>query len=95
VQRAQDVAGLDALYADKVVRWLGNTVGRAPGMLDCHPTCFQAEVLYPSAVSTDNLQRIYVKTDTDQSEVVGFLKATFHRDIEVLIAPHKFDDRVS
>jgi hypothetical protein len=93
VRRALGAAGLEALYADQVVRWFGNTAYRLPGLPANQPTCFQAEALYPSAVSTDHLQRIYVKTHADQSEVVGFLKATFHRDVEVLVKPEKFDDR--
>jgi hypothetical protein len=93
VRRGPGVASLEALYADQVVRWPGNNVNRSAGLAARHPTCFQAEALYPSAVSTDHLQRIYVRIHTDQSEVVGFLKATFHRDVEVLIAPEKFGNR--
>lgn len=94
VRRGLGAGGLEMLYADQIVRWFGNTVRRSPALPACYPTCFQAEALYPSTVSTDHLQRIYVKTHTDQSEVVGFLKATFHRDVEVLVAPEKFGNRV-
>ena len=93
VRRGFGAAGLEALYADQVARWRGNAVNRSPGLLACHPTCFQAEALYPSAISTDHMQRIYVRTQDDQSEVIGFLKATFHPDVDVVIAPEKFGNR--
>lgn len=93
VERGLGATGLEALYADQVVRWPGNIVRRSPGLAACNPTCFQAEALYPSAISTEHLRRIYVTRHTDQSEVVGFLKATFHRDVEVLVAPEKFGRR--
>jgi hypothetical protein len=90
VSRGSGAAGLEALYAAQIVRWFGNTVRRSPELPACQPTCIQAEVLYPSAVPTNHLQRIYAKTYADQSEIVGFLKATFHRDVEVLVAQEKF-----
>jgi hypothetical protein len=93
VRRASGEPGFNALFDDRVTRWVGNVAARPPGLPDRYPTCFQAEVLYPSAVSTDHLQRIYVRSQSEQSEVIGFLKATFHRDIEVLVAPEKFGDR--
>jgi hypothetical protein len=93
VRRLEGVDGLTALYADRVERWTSNIVPRHPALLDCFPTCPQAEVLYPQAVSTEYLQRIYVNTLQDQSEVIGFVKATFHRDIEVLVEPDKFGNR--
>jgi hypothetical protein len=87
VKRGVGATGLKALYADQVVLWRDSIVRRFAGLSACHPTCPQAEALYPSAISTDHLRRIYVTTHTDQSEVIGFLKATFHRDVEVLVAP--------
>jgi hypothetical protein len=93
VRRGLGAVGLEALYANQVARWYGSIVSRSPGWPACHPTCFQAEALYPSAVSTDHMQRIYVKTQADQSEVIGFLKATFHPDVDVVIAPEKFGNR--
>jgi hypothetical protein len=95
VHRAEGAAGLEALFANTVVRWPGNVVRRTSTMPSYYPTCFQAEALYPSAISTEHLQRIYVRTASDQSEVIGFLKASFHPDVEVLIAPHKFGNRAS
>lgn len=93
VSRAVERIGMDALFAPQITQWTGKTVMRTPGLADCWPTCSQAEALYPRAVSTEHLRKIYVKDGTDQSEVVGFLRATLHRNVEVLIAPAKFEDR--
>ncbi|MES2498779.1 MAG: DarT ssDNA thymidine ADP-ribosyltransferase family protein [Pseudomonadota bacterium] len=93
VQRGMGEQGFDRLFADRTVRWQGNIAGRQPAWPSHYPTCFQAEALYPQSVSTEFLQRIYVQTSADQSEVIGFLKATFHRDIAVLVEPQKFEPR--
>lgn len=91
--RGAGEAGLQRLYADRVVRWTGNSVFRSAQTRPAYPTCPQAEALYPGSLSTDHLQRIYVRTVTEQSETIGFLKATFHRDVDVIIAPEKFGGR--
>lgn len=93
VRRGKGVAGIEPLYAPRVTRWHGNVVTRPVGLSNGLPTCFQAEVLYPSAISTEHLNKIYVKNAGDQSEIVGFLKATFHRDVDVVIAQNKFESR--
>ena len=94
VQRAEGPRGLAALYADRIIQWTSKIVHRKIGTPANHTTCFQAEVLYPTAVSTKSLQRIYVQTQEHQNEIVGFLKATFHHNVEVLVEPKKFLDRV-
>lgn len=93
VRRALGEPGLRRLYADQVVRWNGNTATRSAQTRLAYPTCAQAEALYPGSLSTEHLQRIYVRSVAEQSETVGFLKATFHRDIDVIVAPEKFGRR--
>jgi len=93
VIRGEGANGFEALYANQVMRWYGNSVTRSDALRDAYPTCFQAEVLYPQSVSTEHLIRIYVQNQSDQSEVVGFLKATFHRDVDVIVDPSKFGPR--
>jgi hypothetical protein len=93
VARGMGEAGLNRLFEDRVVRWWSNSVSRGPATRPCYPTCFQAEALYPASLSTEHLQRIYVRTATDQSETIGFLKATFHREVDVVVAPEKFEHR--
>jgi len=94
VVRGTGEAGLARLFGDKIHRWHGVPAAiRVPATRSCYPTCFQAEALYPGSLSTEHLQRIYVRSATDQSEIIGFLKATFHREIDVLVAPEKFGHR--
>ncbi len=93
VLRAKNAPGLEALYAPQIERWTGNAVRRGSTIRPSFPTCFQAEALYPAAVSTEFLQRIYVFNESDQSEVVGFTKASFHSDVDVVVAPEKFGAR--
>lgn len=61
-QRAPGPDGLEALFAERVERWHGNVVEREDGMPGNWTTCLQAEVLYPGALSTDHLLRVYVAT---------------------------------
>ncbi|WP_065322677.1 DarT ssDNA thymidine ADP-ribosyltransferase family protein [Tritonibacter mobilis] len=93
VKRGEGEDGFENLYSKQVSQWAGNVVTRSVTLQPCYPTCFQAEALYPAELSTEYLHRIYVKTETDQSEVVGFLKATFHRDVDVIVCPEKFEER--
>ncbi len=93
VLRGSGEAALERLFQNPVVRWQGNSVARLPATRPSYPTCFQAEALYPGSLSTEFLQRIYVRSAMDQSEIIGFLKATFHREIDVVIAPEKFEFR--
>lgn len=94
VRRGVGVPGFEALFAPVVTQYKSVMVRRGDGLHPRWTTCQQAEALYPGAVSTEYLRCIYVQTLQDQSEVIGFIKATVHRDIEVRIAPEKFGERV-
>lgn len=91
--RGQGVAGLERLYDNRVTLWRGNDLTRPAGLPAAQPTCPQAEVLYQSELSTEHLKSIYVADVRAQSEVKGFLRATFHRDVPVEVDPDKFGDR--
>ena len=93
VIQEEGAAGLNSLYADTVVRWATSHVRRPTDERLSYPTCFQAEALYPQALSTEHLRRIYVRTQQDQNEVCGFLKATFHPEVDVLVSAEKFGAR--
>lgn len=93
VRRGTGEEGLLRLFAERVTLYNARTASRLAGMRRSYPTCEQAEALYPRSLSTDYLQRIYVRTGAEQSETVGFLKATFHRDVDVVVAPDKFGRR--
>lgn len=90
LKRGKGAAALEALFADKVEGLCGAIQQRGKKHPSNVPTCEQAEVLYPSAISTDYLRRIYVKTPDDENEVAAQLYATGHKKIEVVADPKKF-----
>jgi hypothetical protein len=95
VQRSAGPEGLVALFADPITRWAGNVVRRRPALDRGWPTCEQAEVLYPEEVSTRFLRRIYTRTEAERAEVIGFLRATWHDEVDVIVAPERFAGRPS
>jgi hypothetical protein len=82
--------GLEAMFADAVVRWAGNSVVRSATTPAPFPTCEQAEVLYPGEVSTDFLQEIYVSCEEDADQVFGQIRALGHPEVQVNIMPKMF-----
>jgi hypothetical protein len=79
-QRGPGSAGLEALFAKRIERWLGKVATRETDMPENFTTCDQAEVLYPGKLALDRLLRVYVATGP-------------HADIasatcEVLMAPN-------
>lgn len=93
VIRGAGALGLEALFAQEVAGRYGVVMSRPNALPTFYPTCYQAEALYPAKISTDFLQRIYVANNAEQSEIIGFLKATFHRDVDVVVSPEKFGAR--
>lgn len=91
VSRAEGTAGLDALFAPTVTRYARNVAQRTRDMPPQNTTCSQAEVLYPGELSTDYLLRIYAFSEEHQDEICGQIAATYHREIEIVVNPSKFD----
>lgn len=90
VQRANGLEGLLALFADSIIGLRGRRFDRRHTTpLSC-PTDIQAEVLYPGQLSTEYLQRIYVRNGEDVDLVRGQISATSHPDVSVIIDPSKF-----
>lgn len=89
-ERERGAAGLDALFAQLIGRkspsWRVYRTGRTAEL----PTCEQAEVLYPAAVSTDFLRRVYVREEEYQDQVVGWLEEFGLARVEVIWSPLKF-----
>lgn len=88
-ERALGVDGLKSLF-DPMVRRKNNWVAYRKNRVKLLTTCQQAEVLYPRAVSTDWLRKIYVTCGEHQDLVVGWLRELDHTGVEVLIQPEKF-----
>lgn len=89
-RRGAGADGLQALFADRIVRksngWSVDRLGRAPEL----PTCEQAEVLYPGSVCIEYLRRVFVN-DGDHYDAVGGWLQEFSRDhVEVTLSTRKF-----
>lgn len=93
VRRGLGTAGYAALYEQRVAHWNGRYVDRQADLPASWPTCEQAELLYPGEIATQFLRRVYTRSSLEQSEVKGFLKATFHDDIEVVVDASRFERR--
>jgi hypothetical protein len=90
VQRAPGPKGLEAMFAQKIVRWVGKTVRRSSDIATAQPTCLQAEVLYPGELSVERLQRIYVR-DAEHLDVIGgVLGALSLPQIDCVVRPSLF-----
>lgn len=82
-------AGLEKLFANRIVRkngWAASRGQRAPEL----PTCEQAEVLYPGAVDTAFLRKIYVEDEEHHDQASGWLREFGHQGVQVEISPLKF-----
>lgn len=88
-ERNGGVEGLEALFAQSICRKHGWTVWRGirPSNL---PTCEQAEVLYPEAVSTEYLRCVYVEGDDHHDLASGWLHEFGFNDVDVVISTQKF-----
>lgn len=90
VSRGQGPDGLEAAFQNPVTLWEGNIARRSPHHPINRTTCPQAEVLYPVGVSTDFLQRIYVRTDSESDELAAQMSAVGHRNVTVVVNPDLF-----
>lgn len=85
--------GLKRLFAQRIVRWNGNSVIRAAKSPANHPTCEFAEVLYPGEVSIEFLRKVYVECGEDQDEVYAQMHMIGVHGIDVVIDPARFGQR--
>lgn len=87
--RGQGRAGIEALYAPRVEHYLQNGYRhhrlRDAGARPQDPTCPQAEVLYPGAISTEHLRRIFVQDDEHAATIIGTCDAVNHHRVEVVV----------
>jgi hypothetical protein len=91
VKRGESVADLEALFAEKVHHWDGRYVSRGRGHQDHLPTCEQAEVLYPEALSIDYLKRVYVADGETQDEVHAMLGMLGMNSVAVTVQSGLFE----
>ncbi|MFD8197840.1 DarT ssDNA thymidine ADP-ribosyltransferase family protein [Streptomyces wuyuanensis] len=83
------IEGAEALFAGRVPAGWGRTTHRA-GQASNVTTCPQAEVLYPQAVSTHYLQRIYVVTEEDAAKAHAIVSASGHDEVDIIVDPAAF-----
>jgi hypothetical protein len=91
-RRAPGADGLEAMFAQRVVRWGSNVAEREAGMPDNWTTCHQAEVLVPREVSTEHLKRIVVATD-EHSDIAYSQCEILLGDIPINVDPSAFEPR--
>ncbi|MFJ7905083.1 DarT ssDNA thymidine ADP-ribosyltransferase family protein [Streptomyces sp. NPDC096198] len=85
----EGLPGAEALFADRVPKGFNKTMprwNRAPHL----PTNPQAEVLYPQAVSTRHLQRIYVLTHEDAAKAEAIVSVSEHDEVDIIVDPVTF-----
>lgn len=90
VQRAEGEKGFNSLFAPVVMRWRGNFIHRSASTPESSPTCNQAEVLYPGALSTKFIERVYVRSDSYADELAGQIAVSDHSALEILVDPSLF-----
>lgn len=90
-RRGKGAEGLEALFAP-VIRRKGASwkAVRTNGRADRLPTCEQAEVLYPVAVTMDYLRKVYVREGDHADFVEMALKQFKRQDVQVIVSEKKF-----
>lgn len=92
VDRALGLPGLQKAFQPVTHRYQSYFARRPDDYPLNLPTCNQAEVLYPGELSTEHLQRIYVRCENDTDELAGQMAATGHPSVEVAVRPELFQE---
>jgi hypothetical protein len=89
-RRRSGIEGLRALWAPKVHQYEGMWAERTPQHQRAWPTCRQAEVLYPIAVSTEFLRCVYVVSEMHGDIAETNVDVLGHAPIPVEVRPDVF-----
>ncbi|MDI5971078.1 DarT ssDNA thymidine ADP-ribosyltransferase family protein [Streptomyces sp. SL13] len=81
--------GFEALFAERVPYGYSKTMTRR-GRASHLPTNPQAEVLYPQALSTRHLQRVYVLTHEDAARAEAIVSVSGHAEVDIVVDPGTF-----
>lgn len=87
--------GFEALFAPKVAGWYGNITERSALLSPARPTDPQAEVLYPHALSSEHLRRIYVRDIEHRHYVRSWFDTIDHRPVDVEVNSSVFSASVA
>jgi hypothetical protein len=99
-RRLEGEAGLLALFANRVTQYVERRGGelvttKSAYRLKTHPphlpTCSQAEVLYPGALSLDYLRGVYAPTDDLALRIHATASVILGREVEVWVKPELFE----
>ncbi len=90
LDRGTGPESLSKLFAPEVKGVRGTITKRTESMPSNWTTDIQAEVLYPTAVSTAFLQRIIVQSQEDAESVAAKLAALSHPKVPIVIMPEAF-----
>ena len=90
VMRGASGRDLNALFAERVHQWGPYHVNRSGRHQDHFPTCEQAEVLYPKALSIEHLTRVYVTDGETQDEVHAMLGMLGLNSVDVIVEASMF-----
>jgi hypothetical protein len=89
--QAAGAAGLEALFGPRIHQYENRYVTRPEGHPRHLPTCRQAELLYPQALSTRYLRRICVVSDVHADIAAGWCDLVGHDDVPVEVLPVVFE----
>ena len=90
LKRGHGPESLLLLFAPEVRGVYDTTIRRGPSTPDSWTTDVQAEVLYPKAVSTTFLRKIYVRTAAEADSVASKVAALQHPDVPIEVCANKF-----
>ena len=83
-------AGLENLFAPRVIRYNGNIAVRTALLAHNLTTCVQAEALYPGELSVKHLKGVYVERNEDQDEVYAQMHMIGVSGVDVIVDPKRF-----
>ncbi|MBC8950017.1 MULTISPECIES: DarT ssDNA thymidine ADP-ribosyltransferase family protein [Xenorhabdus] len=89
VIRTPDLAGLQAMFDETIIRWIGNNISRNE-RANHLTTCEQAEVLYPNPLDMNFLRCVYVQNEEHAASIHGTLRTFGFDRVNVIICPEKF-----
>lgn len=90
LERGTGPDALEKLFQPRVNGVYGSQAQRTPDMHASWTTDVQAEVLYPTQLSTDYLRRIIVPTQADAETVAGKIASLGHPAVSIDIDPEAF-----
>lgn len=88
--RNTGAAGLQALFAERILQYRNLISVRGPDVPDQLTTDAQAEVLYPVEVCTHHLRRVYVQSEDHAAVAEAQMAAVDHPPIPVDVQPEAF-----